>query len=531
MTGTYYTPRIISNYICSQLLHNEQPINTDKSKGTFNPLSGNFKMGDYKELKILDPSCGSGIFLVEIFKVMLEERMIYPKKLKPGILNFEISDVLSILHHIYGVDTDPVAISISKLSLVLEVLSVLMKMKKENNFWKILDSIFDILDSNIIRGDFLIDQIDRISDIDIIMGNPPYISSKVMDEGYKSLLRSRYVTAVKQFDIYTIFLERSYQILKPLGLFGFIIPDSFLGRSHFEGIRRLLLKNTKIWRIDQISGVFNAPNVSNIILLYEKRTDGNEILFSRYQDLKSFSNKKGESISLPQDFCLRTDKSKILYIDEPKRKILAKIKEKSHILGDFISIHRGEEIGKKSRKILTSDLNGSFKLLFGEDVKKYHIEFSNRYILRKDIQKSITLYSSPKIVIRQLGKKINAAFDNKVNFVTLQTVYNLILNNNSIKYEFLLGYLNSQLMNFYYGLMIQDKLLFPRILLENIKKIPLPIPEEKIQKEISYIVNKIVENKKTMKNTKELEEKIDAIILNLFDFKNEEKKLISEFIK
>jgi len=138
------------------------------------------------------------------------------------------------------------------------------------------------------------------------------------------------------------------------------------------------------------------------------------------------------------------------------------------------------------------------------------------------------LYNSPKILIRQLGSKINAAFDSKGEYVTSQTIYNLQITCQEIAYEYILALLNSNLMNFYYITLIREKKLFPRILLENIKQIPIIIPEKSVQKKITHLVNEILVKKENGENIADLEEKIDDLIFKIYSIDESEKKYILE---
>ena len=71
----------------------------------------------------------------------------------------------------------------------------------------------------------------------IVIGNPPYISSKEIPMDYKKKLKSKFISAVKQYDLFTLFIEKSIHLLRKGGYFGFIIPDSFLGISSSSKLR------------------------------------------------------------------------------------------------------------------------------------------------------------------------------------------------------------------------------------------------------------------------------------------------------
>ena len=141
--------------------------------------------------------------------------------------------------------------------------------------------------------------------------------------------------------------------------------------------------------------------------------------------------------------------------------------------------------------------------------------------------KKNALYFQPKVLVRQLGNRIQAAFDEKGEYVTLQTVYNIISISKSISHEFLLGLFNSDLIQFYYEVIFREKQIFPRILLENILNIPLVVPEQSLHEQIQKKVIEITQSLDSGKNFELLTEMNDKIY-DLYDINEKEKKIIKE---
>ncbi|MHA1488956.1 MAG: Eco57I restriction-modification methylase domain-containing protein [Promethearchaeota archaeon] len=328
---------------------------------------------------------------------------------------------------------------------------------------------------------------------DIIIGNPPYLSSKEILDSNKKIFKKFYTTAKSQFDLFTIFLEQCFKFLHKNSFFGFLVPDSFLGRSSFEPVRKLIIQETKIWYIDIITGVFQDPTVSNAILIYEKTAPmSNQLKISKNKSFEEFVGEKKQFIKVSQDFFNNTCNHSIIYIEKNIKEILEKISNNSIKFDEIIDIHRGEELGKKANKILEQSSKKCKELLFGEDVYRYNISFSGHYITNKDIKKEKNNYFSPKILIRQLGKNINAAFDAKGEYVTLQTIYNIWITDSNFHPKYILAILNSKLMNFYYTILFKKE-LFPRILLENIKELPIINASKSQQNKIVELVDKLTD--------------------------------------
>jgi len=83
---------------------------------------------------------------------------------------------------------------------------------------------------------------------DVVIGNPPYVGFHGFDED-KSYYRSNYDCATGRFDIYMPFIEKGIELLKPDGLLGFICPTNFMKRQHGGKLRQLLRKQHKIVEI------------------------------------------------------------------------------------------------------------------------------------------------------------------------------------------------------------------------------------------------------------------------------------------
>ena len=97
----------------------------------------------------------------------------------------------------------------------------------------------------------------------------------------------------------------------------------------------------------------------------------------------------------------------------------------------------------------------------------------------------------------------------------------------NISYKYLLGLLNSLLMDFLYNdLVNEDNRIFPEVKPIQLFKLPIKIAPEQIQKSISTIVDKIVEAKKDGDTSLDLENQIDQLVYKLYELTEEEIKII-----
>lgn len=106
----------------------------------------------------------------------------------------------------------------------------------------------------------------------MVIGNPPYISSKALDKASKDLYKSLYLSANNQMDLYALFIELSTKLLKQQGVSSFIVPDSLIGRSNFATIRYEIVCKRTILKWVHINEVFESANVASLIYVYRNQT-------------------------------------------------------------------------------------------------------------------------------------------------------------------------------------------------------------------------------------------------------------------
>ncbi len=251
--GVYYTPTYIVEYIVrntvGKLLEGKTPKTASK-------------------LKILDPACGSGSFLIGAYQYLLDwhrdyytnDRAKHRKVLYEGpggdlrLTTTEKKKIL--LNNIFGVDIDPQAVEVSKLSLLLKVLEGETEDTLERQLKLFHERALPDLGNNIRCGNSLIGpdfyqkeqmslldeesgyrlnvfdwgaefpRIMELGGFDAIIGNPPYVRMEGFKE-IKSYLSSQYETHADRADIYYYFVEQSCNLLRKDGALGFILSNTF----------------------------------------------------------------------------------------------------------------------------------------------------------------------------------------------------------------------------------------------------------------------------------------------------------------
>ena len=270
--GVYYTPTYIVDYIV---------------KHTVGALCENKTPGEVAKLRILDPACGSGSFLLGAYQYLLDwhlqwyldhptqhaRREVYQGRNGEWFLTAEEKRRI-LTSNLYGVDIDPQAVEVTKLSLMLKVLEDENREGLAQQLAFLRQRALPDLERNIQCGNSLIEpdyfegrQLGLLDDeawqrvnpfdwserfkgiiksggFDAVIGNPPYIRIQTMKEWAPlevELYKQRYVSASKgNYDIYVVFVEKGLSLLNRSGRLGYILPHKFFNAQYGEPLRRLI---------------------------------------------------------------------------------------------------------------------------------------------------------------------------------------------------------------------------------------------------------------------------------------------------
>lgn len=350
--GIYYTHDYITDYICRNTIIPYLSKSGDSS--TVKDLIGEYwgtQIRDLdekvKNIKIIDPACGSGAFLNRAADVLLEIQEAIHSQLyandKTLDRHFDSVEKRStiLLDNIYGVDLNEESTEITKLALFLNIFK---KAKEPVKLPKI--------DSNIKCGNSLIDDKDVVGDsafnwkknfkdildsggFDIVIGNPPYIDSeemvkKIPDE--REFISKKYKTAKGNWDIYIPFYELAYQICKEKGFISFITPNKWLSINYGKALRKMIGKQLiKVCDCSRVKVFEDADNTT--VIAFIKKEIENDIVENYYlaENLKYL-----KAASVPISILLQTDNWGLLFSNNLD--ILLKINETETKIYDVGSV-------------------------------------------------------------------------------------------------------------------------------------------------------------------------------------------------
>lgn len=576
--GIYYTPSYIVDYIV---------------RNTVGELIKNKKI-DVSKIKVLDPACGSGSFLIKTFDVLNEyhskKEGYSQNKLDMSGTGTTYSTKFSILmYNIFGVDLDKQAVDIAQLNLLLKVaekkkrLPILRQNIKNGN---------SLIDDPNIAGDKAFkwnEEFAKIMDnggFDVVVGNPPWGAE--LNNAYGYLVNKFSDVSVEEVDSYKMFIKQGLKLTKNDGYFSFIVPSTLLYSIRYRDVRKLLLEHKLESLIDLGDGVFGKSKVTAPCCIFVVKKQNMKPKTSiKCIDTSHLKNNKEKSIAISEQRSILHIKQErfettpfncfYLDLDPIKDKILEKMKKGSKLFGDvcescdaginYKTIGRGKvrggAIGEKFLYIGKKENASDIPYLRGSDIWRYGSRFNDNY-MRSNFEELINRKNgdvvgfnkkffslSEKLLSRQTASHLIATYDNK-QFYTNRTLHSHKVRDKFGKdfpLKFVLALFNSELLDFYYQ-QIKSKRgkgrAMPQVNLSFLRQLPLKVVPKESSDKIVGLVDKILMlnndligfGDKQTEERKRLEDEILAVdieinnlIYKLYGITEEEKKSIEESLK
>ncbi len=383
---------------------------------------------------------------------------------------------------------------------------------------------------------------------DVVIGNPPYVDIKELNQDNVNYFFKNYSTCSNRINLYSIFIEKGYELLKTKANFSFIIPNSILMNSSYLEIRKLIVND-----IDEIiklpDNIFDEATVETIIFRLVKDNVSNYckiIKYSSKEKISSIDLNKTEQTNREVWKSFEDLKFNV-YANEKTFNILNKLNTKFKIsdYADFTlgitpyDKYRGhsQELIKNKEFHSSTKISEEYKpLIKGENIVPFIVtESSSEFIKYGNwlgAPREERFFTEPRIIVRQIVSgnppKIFAGYSDKPLYFT-QIGFSIITKN-GINTKYLLCLLNSKLVNFYHKFMYLDieKDLFQKILIENCKNLPLVYLETINQQPFIDKVDQILSLKKEnpQADTSALEREIDIMVYELYGLSEEEVKIV-----
>jgi len=527
--GIYYTPSYIVNYIVKNTL------------GTY------INKNNFEKIKILDPACGSGSFLIKAYDLLNEYYSKNDKDYHQAELDFKTDVIFPkkskiLQNNIFGVDLDKQAVEIAQLNLLLKIAEKKKRLPILEQNIKCGNSIIDDLNIAGIHAfnwNVEFKEIIENGGFDVIIGNPPYGAE--LNEIEKDYISNRFKYASSNKNTALIFIEKSLELLKDKGYFGMIVPKS-LAFSQVWNSGRELIKDNLIKVVD-VSKAFEDVLLEQMIIILSK---SRETTYYTLEDIYS-----GENININKKYIESTD-SIILHEDVKDFKIFEKMNLSSKYLSDITKTSRGLPLQKYLIKEKTK-----YPIIRGKNISRYNYRESEEYLPDELIARNnnkVKFLQQPKIISQRIVAHVTkpkdhiiimSAIDNTL-LLTVDTVENTILTDKTYSLEFVLCLLNSILISWYAYRYIFSKAIrtmdfdnyyigkipIPNIKIENNAFINLVNKRLSINKRLKEIGNKKTdERNRIQEEIKNIDHQIDDLVYTIYGITEDEKEIIESSLK
>ncbi|MDU6878239.1 TaqI-like C-terminal specificity domain-containing protein [Clostridium tepidum] len=535
--GIFYTPEYIIDYILDNVFYE------------FSPLENPF-------VRVIDISAGAGYFIIKAYdklkRIFLENIKALQEKYKESIYTIKKRNETirltgeyywqeeNLYYHIinnciYAADIDIYATQIIAINLFIKerkfyinkvnVVNCDSLIKWEEDFKPIIKylnnkyklKVYKIKNKDIDKPIHYKEKEDCDfkrcfklykfwkNKFDYIIGNPPWVSlsrknKKACWESSLEYYIKNYGQCIHSPNLFEYFIKRALEKTKKRGYLAFVVPLNFSRNFQYKQLRNEILNGCEIKNLLFNISFSGVVTDGMVFILKNNRKCFNEIKI-KVEGKAEYEICKNELFSC-NEYGFAFDNNS--YNQNIKNKIL----ENTNFLSEISNTFTGF-IGN-SKNIYKENIDNSYiKIYKGKNIKKfichscffYDFKYGNIKGGTKNLKK---LKYKGKILVRKTGNEIIAAYD-KEGIIIEQSLYGIIDLKENFNYKYILGILNSQLMNWYYkNYLITNKESTPQLKKYRLDKIPIKKCADYIQQKIGILVDEISKNLKN-KNIKEAE--------------------------
>jgi adenine-specific DNA-methyltransferase len=437
--GVYYTPEYIVRVIVAN---------------TLGRLCAKIPLNRVEKIRILDPACGAGAFLLGAYRWLLK----WHGSGSNGERPLTAVQRLRILRNsIYGVDIDAAAVEVARQSLVSEAL------KEEGPIHTSRAGIAQFT-SNIRHGNALLGadfgrlgvqfgappfewhtefpDVMHAGGFDVVLGNPPY--SAALSEAERDHLTKAFSAGTT--DTAALLMLQAYRLTRPGGWNGFIVPKPFAYASSWRSLRTLFLNDLR--ELTDAGKVWQDVKLEQVIYTLQKARPR-----PRYVSFQRRGENFTRIASIPKDDCETFD----FYLNGIGRAELAvarKLRGAGAFLGDFTTNVRGATLQGRLQR------HGELRAIGGKQVRLFHLRGQKAFVADSArlpsqatvkprsilVQNIVAHISHPVAHIQIIGCIVSA--DEARRLAILDTV-NQLSNHSHLSSHYLLALLSSRLLNWY----------------------------------------------------------------------------------
>jgi len=397
-----------------------------------------------------------------------------------------------------------------------------------------------IVTAKILCDDALLGDAWRSHHFDYVVGNPPFLGVRRgrIPDSEKAVLQRLFQTAQGQFDLYAIFVEDALTRIKEGGSIAFVLPRPLLSNDYSAPLRQLLARQATVHDILDFGKPFQA-GVEIIGLVASGRPAASQ----------GFAPADKASIRALPVMLFHTPENDLIGL-------VTRLAAEFHPLGDLTVSWRGLECGKRNAAITESPVSpDALPILRGSDVQRYAIQSPTRYY--SPVAESSTAgkggqgrsasalsnkFPAGKLLVRRVYPGLAAAYDPDPN-LTLNTIYVMVAKPDCATAPyfshlpwFLLGVINSGIASFWFkNAFVFRENLFPYVRLSQLRRLPCPPPNHPYAAQLAELARTLSlahqksspANRQTPQQAKiQAELQLETLLADMLELSEPERQLI-----
>lgn len=472
--GVFYTPAYITEYIVKEAVGgwlNDRKTEIKAKEGSKEWWQQ--YASSLKSIKVLDPACGSGAFLVKVFDYLQNEWREVQNHVKT---EWTYKDILT--HNIYGVDINPASTGITKLSLWLKTAHYREPLTTLDGNIKIGNSLIDnpdiagyysefegkVIQEVIAKDLFNASDLEKLTaegvkkslafkwseefkevfdagGFDVVVGNPPYVQLSTL---------SNYDFAKGNSNTYSAFVEKALKVAKNGSYLAYIIPTTWLSQVNYLKMRQVLLEGNNMKTIVKLPYNIFEAYVDTVVFVAKRCKNASE----NFNVLDLGIKDNPEILLQTSVYTQIPHKLQNGIISLQSNDVMTKFHAtNSTRLGDISDINRGTLPPKQLYKF---ENEGDLKWFDGQ-VHRYELEYNiGGFVKLKELgeAKSLSFFQNTQIIARQLvNRQFRMQFtlqNSGEYFAFKKNLYGIAINNHQYLPEYILSILNSRILSYIY---------------------------------------------------------------------------------
>jgi len=496
--GIYYTPEYITRYIVeeavggwladrkSEIGFDSLPELTQADYDSVKKISKKRKANKnielhiqaleayrekLKNIRVLDPACGSGAFLNQVFDFLYKEGQKVNSEiamLKRGQREVFDLDKDILTNNIFGVDLNDESAEITKLSLWL-------KTANRNKELTTLDANIkcgnSMIDDPAVAGEKAFDwnaefpEIMKNGGFDVVVGNPPYVDSENMTKNQpdiRKFISNNYITAKGNWDLYIPFIEKSMNLLANSGYCGMITPNKWLSMDYGKSIRKFLKNNINAICDYSKVKVFEDAGIFPVVFTASKCQNNGDISINLHSTDADFESVTVSRNAMEEKYACNF--GSLLNKNQNLTEKLSKFEKLGSVCTiagacttseayEYIPLIKDDMNLKNSLKLVNTGTIDRFAALWGFNhttyiKKKYLYPIIEIDELKKYFPKRFEKIYKPKIIISGI-RHFESFYDRENLFLPGKSTNIIKKSNDQYPLESIVCLLNSRLMTFF----------------------------------------------------------------------------------